>query len=144
MAKIKKIKDNNGTTIYPLTSVDAVFDKNGKTLTGGGVLTYISASIPTDLFLNFVTSITNNTLDDLVTINGDYGVCCLILNNASLANISNYPYGILTLANTNQNEYTYTLRPFGSNSYYTKVYDTNTIQSLLADNEFETTGWTKH
>lgn len=65
------------------------------------MLTYISTSIPTDLFLNFVTSITNNTLDDLVTINGDYGVCCLIFNNASLANISDYPYGILTLANTN-------------------------------------------
>lgn len=44
MAKIKKIKDNNGTTIYPLTSVDAVFDKNGKTLTGGGGAKFYSWS----------------------------------------------------------------------------------------------------
>ena len=36
MATIKKIKDNNGATIYPLTSVNAVFDQNGKTLTEGG------------------------------------------------------------------------------------------------------------
>lgn len=48
------------------------------------------------------------------------------------------------LANTGMNEYTYTLEPFNSNSHYTKVYDKNTIQSLLADNEFETTGWTRN
>lgn len=42
------------------------------------------------------------------------------------------------LANTGMNEYTYTLEPFNSNFHYTKVYDKNTIQSLLADNEFET------
>lgn len=141
MAKIKKIKDNNGTTIYPLTSVDAVFDKNGKTLTGGGVLTYISTSIPTDLFLNFVTS---DNLEGFGTIGGDYGVCCLILNNVSLSNISGSSYGVLMLANTGMNEYTYTLEPFNSNFHYTKVYDKNTIQSLLADNEFETTGWTRN
>ena len=140
MAKIKKIKDNNGTTIYPLTSVDAVFDKNGKTLTGG-VLTYISTSIPTDLFLNLVMS---DTLEGFGTINGDAGVCCLIFNNSLLTDISMSSDGILTFAYTNQNEYTYTLKPFSSNSVYTKVYDKNTIQTLLTDNEFETTGWTRN
>lgn len=52
--------------------------------------------------------------------------------------------GILTFAHTNQNEYTYTLKPFSSNSVYTKVYNKNTIQTLLTDNEFETTGWTRN
>ena len=88
------------------------------------MLTYISTSIPTDLFLNFVTS---DNLEGFGTIGGDYGVCCLILNNVSLSNISGSSYGVLMLANTGMNEYTYTLEPFNSNFHYTKVYDKNTI-----------------
>ena len=61
------------------------------------MLTYISTSIPTDLFLSFVTS---NNPEEFGTVDVDYGVCCLIFNNASLVSISYSSYGILTLVNT--------------------------------------------
>lgn len=81
MAKIKKIKDNNGTTIYPLTSVDAVFDKSGKTLTGGGALSFIAGPNDDLRDNSTINSIIAQYHTTSISSKGRDSLCVLCLDN---------------------------------------------------------------
>lgn len=161
MAKIKKIKDNNGTTIYPLTSVDAVFDKNGKTLTGGGVLSFIAG--PDDDLKNNPTInsiIAQNLTTSLSPGRGRDYVSVLCLDNKYIRTWSFYKEsaaspgekgdkynarlsgsGILVFCMTEQSPnhideaYFYPFELLGTNQYFKQIngisFDTGSINEFV-------------
>ena len=78
MAVIRKIK-NGDNTIYPITHADAIFDNNGKFLTGGGVLSFIAGpddNPVSDKYLEYLGS-----ADQIVS-----SITILCLNNKKVAN----------------------------------------------------------